>query len=1306
MSSIPRFAAHISSYSVCALMLAGAAVGGAGTSRVVPTVDFTTAAQSASESTATMTVTVQLSETAGVDVDVPFTVGGTAVDPDDYTITASPVTFTPGMTTIDITITLVGDALDEADETIVLTLGTPTNADLGTTTVHTATVQDDDPSPTVEFSVASQQVNEVDGSTLVIVQLSAASGLEVTVPFTVAGTATSPGDYTLSESSFVIPPGMTSDDVTLTIVDNLAHEGDETVELTLGAPTNAAPGGVTVHTVTIQDDDPQPTVEFTAAAQVMGEGDPPVTVTVQLSAASELDITVPFTVSGTATLLADYTLSGSPFFISAGAVSDSIQVIAVPDALNEPSETVRLDLDAPTNAGLGAGTSNTTTIVDDDPEPTVSFTILRQRVMEDAGVVPVQVELSAVSGGIVTVDFVASGTATDPNDYSLSPAAPGPLSIPAGALTRNIDVLVVDDLDASEGPESVILTIQSATGALVDPIMFRSAVMIEDNDSPTWNSNVRGLAVDVMEIPFDAGRVGESSDPVTVTVTNQQFVPITFNGIHSIGLHPADFDIDYPGSLPMALLPGQTTTFDVTFAPTEGGNRRARLVVQQSPHASPKTRIPVFGTAYGATGEEVRVNAFIDPYVDTESKVWLPDYGLTGTTATFSVVQPIANTVEDALYQRQRGGQSFSYAFDLPNGVYEVVLHFAETLNDANGARVFDVSIEGTVVLDEFDIRQTAGFLTAHQETLTVTLADGQLDIGFLSSSGEAVLAAMEIFSTPIVDADQTLLDFGTVGQGSFVDLDLVLTNTGLDTGTLESVSFISPPSGHVAGHDFSILIDGQVLYGDHATVTYPVFVPIAPEGGQVVFTVTFEPTEEEVNLLILRLEGDFGVIDVDLLGTGDHNLDWGFLHPVITVVPDLVVDYDGDMQERVQLFGSESHTHEPGVVLDPAAFEWSENSVIFATDPDTEKVFGLGDTVIELTIKDDDTPQGVATDGRTVSVYPPDAVPGILEYLYDSGGGDLITLMDNLPAQVDFIHRISILQALAENGFIRGTPFSGDVVVRWLAEFEVDQVADYDFQLTGGVDTRLFVDGIPVTGTLSALGVGTHTLDARYAVPMLGDLPLYFVASIDGLVDPGFGTDVTHDELGIVPVIHDMTPVGSELGGDVITIDGFGFYPYDLVTVHWGASIELTLTDFTTISSTRSEFLSPPFFGVSIIPVSVTTPAGSSNFVGFTYSPDIVPNTFVSAGSVPVVRATTGAWGPDGRFYVATLHGEIYAITYDDAYVGVSQVYDGIKNYTNDDILGIAFSPYDPPSPVKLYIAHGKHFAHQNGACVPPGEF
>ncbi len=83
-----------------------------------------------------MTVTAQLSAVASQDVTVPFSVSGTstASDPTDYTITASPLTITAGTTTADITLTVVDDALVEGDETVVVDMGTPTNATTGVTT--------------------------------------------------------------------------------------------------------------------------------------------------------------------------------------------------------------------------------------------------------------------------------------------------------------------------------------------------------------------------------------------------------------------------------------------------------------------------------------------------------------------------------------------------------------------------------------------------------------------------------------------------------------------------------------------------------------------------------------------------------------------------------------------------------------------------------------------------------------------------------------------------------------------------------------------------------------------------------------------------------------------------------------------------------------------------------------------------------------------------------------------------------------------------------------------------------------------
>jgi hypothetical protein len=41
-----------------------------------------------------------------------------------------------------ITVVLVADAINEANETVILTMGVPTNATQGATTVHTATIDD------------------------------------------------------------------------------------------------------------------------------------------------------------------------------------------------------------------------------------------------------------------------------------------------------------------------------------------------------------------------------------------------------------------------------------------------------------------------------------------------------------------------------------------------------------------------------------------------------------------------------------------------------------------------------------------------------------------------------------------------------------------------------------------------------------------------------------------------------------------------------------------------------------------------------------------------------------------------------------------------------------------------------------------------------------------------------------------------------------------------------------------------------------------------------------------------------------
>src|SRR3989304_633707 len=149
-------------------------------------------------------------------VTVPFTVTGTATDPADYTITASPIVIAAGSLTGTITITVVDDTLDELDETVVITMGSPTNATASGITVHAATIADNDTAPTVAWTAASQSGAESVGTMTVTAQLSAVSGLPVTVPFTVTGTAANPADYTITASPIVIAAGSLTGTITIT----------------------------------------------------------------------------------------------------------------------------------------------------------------------------------------------------------------------------------------------------------------------------------------------------------------------------------------------------------------------------------------------------------------------------------------------------------------------------------------------------------------------------------------------------------------------------------------------------------------------------------------------------------------------------------------------------------------------------------------------------------------------------------------------------------------------------------------------------------------------------------------------------------------------------------------------------------------------------------------------------------------------------------------------------------------------------------------------------------------------------------
>jgi TolB-like protein len=96
-----------------------------------PTVAFRSANQRLRKSAGRADITVQLSDVSGKDVIVPFTVGGTANQGKDFTITPGPVVIKAGTRSAAIAITMKDDIPLEADKTIEVRLSNPDNAFLG-----------------------------------------------------------------------------------------------------------------------------------------------------------------------------------------------------------------------------------------------------------------------------------------------------------------------------------------------------------------------------------------------------------------------------------------------------------------------------------------------------------------------------------------------------------------------------------------------------------------------------------------------------------------------------------------------------------------------------------------------------------------------------------------------------------------------------------------------------------------------------------------------------------------------------------------------------------------------------------------------------------------------------------------------------------------------------------------------------------------------------------------------------------------------------------------------------------------------
>lgn len=116
------------------------------------------------------------------------------------------------------------------------------------------------------------------------------------------------------------------------------------------------------------------------------------------------------------------------------------------------------------------------------------------------------------------------------------------------------------------------------------------------------------------------------------------------------------------------------------------------------------------------------------------------------------VQQNIAGTLDDTLYQTETWSRNrFQYEIPVNNGVYRVKLHFAEIYEKiiAQDQRVFDVQLEGSTVLADFDIfSETGSQYHAYTKEFFVAVTDGALSLSTSSQVQSPQISAFEIWTT------------------------------------------------------------------------------------------------------------------------------------------------------------------------------------------------------------------------------------------------------------------------------------------------------------------------------------------------------------------------------------------------------------------------------------------------------------------------------------------------------------------------------------------------------------------------------
>ena len=495
--------------------------------------------------TATVTVGTGSGSTFETAQTVSLSVGGTATETTDYTVSGKTLTLPAGTgtnaSTVSATLTGVDDDLDDDDETVVISAthnGVPFG-DRRTVTIE----DDDDPEVTVSFARAQYRAAE-GGHVDVAVTLSAVPERKVSIPVEAEGAdGADSADFSISPSSLSFGASETTRTVRVRAADDSAVDPGERVALSFGTPLpdRVSEGGIAQATVTIRDEDFTFVPAFAAGSGTMepetgvfaaDENDGALRLTLELTTPRGVrveDIPDPVVVTletrenaGSKGMDEDYAtqrrsgtfgdygefdldLSFAPGdFSDDGAcgcarAEKAISVDLFDDRVHERVEVFGLRLSRKRGRLSVPSQDITAKIAEDDAEPALTLDANPVGIAEAGGASTVTVSTGRGSTfpSAQTIRLNLSGTATQGTDYMIDATS---LALPTGVgrdpSSVTTTVRAMDDPIDDDG-ETVVLA------ASRDGVEFaRRTVFVNDDDIGSTSVD---LSVNPAQVREDAG---------------------------------------------------------------------------------------------------------------------------------------------------------------------------------------------------------------------------------------------------------------------------------------------------------------------------------------------------------------------------------------------------------------------------------------------------------------------------------------------------------------------------------------------------------------------------------------------------------------------------------------------------------------------------------------------------------------------------------------------------------------------------------------------------------------------------------